>query len=228
MNIAILGTGMVGQTLASALASQGHQIMIGTRDVATSAASTEPNAYGMPAFGVWHKDHLDVKVGTFAEAAAFGEIVINASNGTSSLETLRQAKCEDIGSTILIDVANDLDFSQGMPPKSKIVDAPGAGLAERIQAAFPKLRVVKTLNTMNAFVMVNPGLVAGGESTVFMSGNDALAKQQVRALLASLGWNDILDLGGIATSRATEMLMPVWLAVFGTLGRTPYNFKIVR
>jgi 8-hydroxy-5-deazaflavin:NADPH oxidoreductase len=206
MNIAIMGTGMVGQTLASALAKHGHQVMIGTRNVAKSVASSEPNAWGMPAFGVWHKDNNEIKVGTFAEAAAWGEIVINASNGASSLDALTEAKCSEIGNKILIDIANDLDFSKGMPPKSNIHDTAGSGLAERIQAAFPNLRVVKTLNTMNAFVMVNPSLVAGGDSTVFMSGNDAPAKQQVKALLVAFGWSDILDLGGISTSRATEIV----------------------
>jgi 8-hydroxy-5-deazaflavin:NADPH oxidoreductase len=228
MKISILGTGMVGQTLASALATKGHQVMIGTRDVAKSVASTEPNMFGMPAFGVWHKEHGDIKVGNFADAAAFGDIVINASNGATTLDTLTQARCSEIGNKILIDVANDLDFSKGMPPKSNIDDTPGAGLAERIQGAFPNLRVVKTLSTMNAFVMVNPVLVAGGDSTVFMSGDDAEAKKQVRELLASFGWRDIMDLGGISSSRAVEMLMPIWLTAFGVLGRTPYNFKIVR
>jgi 8-hydroxy-5-deazaflavin:NADPH oxidoreductase len=228
MKIAIFGTGIVGQTLATALATKGHQIMIGTRDVARSMASTAPNAYGMPAFGIWHRDHRDILVGNFAEAAVYGELLINASNGATSLETLTQAHADAIGDKILIDVANDLDFSKGMPPKSNIGDTPGSGLAERLQAAFPNLRVVKTLNTMNAFVMVNPSLVSGGDSTVFLSGDDATAKTSVRELLVSLGWSDIMDLGGIVTSRAVEMLMPIWLATFGVLGQTPYNFKIVR
>lgn len=228
MKVAVLGTGIVGQTLAAALASKGHEVMIGTRDVAKSAASTEPNAFGMPPFGVWHQQHRNIRLGNFAEAAAFGDLLVNASNGAASLAVLREAKSQALGNKILIDVANDLDFSKGMPPVTRVSDEPGAGLAERIQAAYPNLRVVKTLNTMNAFVMLNPGLVDGGDSTVFMSGDDAAAKQTVHELLASFGWKDIMDLGGIATSRAVEMLLPLWLTAFGVLGRTPYNFKVVR
>jgi 8-hydroxy-5-deazaflavin:NADPH oxidoreductase len=137
MKIAIMGTGMVGQTLASALANQGHRVMIGTRDVAKSVASTEPNAYGMPAFGVWHKGNDEIKVGTFAEAAAWGEVVINASNGAVSLDALTEAKCSEIGNKILIDVANDLDFSKGMPPKSNIHDPPVQPYQNAFRQRFP-------------------------------------------------------------------------------------------
>jgi 8-hydroxy-5-deazaflavin:NADPH oxidoreductase len=228
MKIAILGTGVVGQTLAAALVSKGHSVMIGTRDVAKSLTSREPNAFGMPAFGVWHQRYADIRIGAYAEAAAFGDLLVNASNGAASLSVLQQAQGQSLGNKVLIDVANDLDFSKSMPPITRVSDTPGAGLAERIQAAFPNLRVVKTLNTMNAFVMLNPGLVAGGDSTVFMSGDDASAKKTVHELLSSFGWTDIIDLGGISTSRAVEMLLPLWLTTFGVLGRTPYNFKIVR
>jgi 8-hydroxy-5-deazaflavin:NADPH oxidoreductase len=227
MKIAILGTGMVGQTLAAALVAKGHTVMIGTRDVAKSLATTAPNAFGLPAFGVWHKDNASIAVGTFKEAAAFGEMIINASNGSSTLETLALAKLETAGSKVLIDVSNDLDFSKGMPPRSGATDAPGSSLGEQIQAAYPKLRVVKTLNTMTAFVMVNPAMVQG-DSTVFMSGNDADAKKQVHGILSAFGWTDIMDLGGIATARGVEMLMPLWLTIFGSLGKPAYNFKIVR
>lgn len=228
MKIAILGTGMVGQTLATALLALGHEVMIGTRDVATSLANSQPNAYGMPSFGVWHKDHSAVRAGTFAQAAAFGELLVNASGGGVSLEVLAQAKAGSVGNKVLMDIANDLDFSKGMPPMSRSTDAAGGGLAEQIQAKFANLRVVKTLNTMNAYVMVNPNLVTGGDSTVFMSGNDADAKKTVEGILQSLGWKDIMDLGDIGTSRAVEMLMPVWLRVMGVLGQTPFNFKIMR
>jgi 8-hydroxy-5-deazaflavin:NADPH oxidoreductase len=227
MKIAVLGTGMVGQTLAAALVAKGHHVMIGTRDVAKSLATTAPNVFGMPAFGIWHKTNSAVSVGTFEEAATFGDVLINASNGSTTLETLALAKLAKVGKKILIDVSNDLDFSKGMPPKSGATDIPGSSLGERIQTAYPTLRVVKTLNTMSAPVMVNPAMVPG-DSTVFMSGNDADAKKQVHTILSSLGWTDILDLGGIATARGVEMLMPLWLATFGVMGKPNYNFKIVR
>jgi 8-hydroxy-5-deazaflavin:NADPH oxidoreductase len=227
MKIAVLGTGMVGQALAAALVEKGHKVMIGTRDVAMSMASTAPNGFGMPAFGEWYKAHKDISVGTFKDAAAFGELIINASNGSSSLDTLKLAKLESVGNKTLLDVANDLDFSKGMPPRSGATDAPGSSIAEKIQAAYPNIHVVKSLNTMSAFVMVNPAVVPG-DSTVFLSGDNADAKKQVHAILASFGWTDILDLGGIATARGVEMLMPIWLSIFGTFGKPAYNFKIVR
>jgi 8-hydroxy-5-deazaflavin:NADPH oxidoreductase len=227
MKIAILGTGSVGQILAAALIGKGHDVMIGTRDVAKSLATTQPSPFGMPAFGVWHQENEAVQIGTFAQAAAYGDIIINASNGQTALNTLAQADVGSVGNKILIDVTNDLDFSKGMPPVSGANDSAGAGLGERIQAQFPNLRVVKSLNTMAAAVMVNPALV-DGDSTVFMSGNDDDAKAHVRALLQSFGWTDILDLGGIATARGVEMLMPLWLTCFGAFGRPNYNLKIVR
>ncbi len=218
---------MVGQTLAAALVAKDHKVMIGTRDVARSLATSEPNAFGMPAFGVWHTTNAAVSVGTFAEAANFGDMIVNASNGSTALQTLTQARLEKVGNKVLLDVSNDLDFSKGMPPKSGATDVAGTGLGERIQAAYPNLRVVKSLNTMSAFVMVNPAMVPG-DSTVFMSGDDGEAKKLVHGLLSAFGWTDIMDLGGIATSRGVEMLLPLWLTIFGVLGQPAYNFKIVR
>lgn len=227
MKIAILGTGMVGQGLALALQAQGHEVMVGTRDVAASLANTQPSAYGMPSFGVWHKDHTSIRVATFADAAQFGDVLVNASNGGMSLQVLALAKLDTVGNKVLVDVANDLDASKGMPPTSRSSDIAGAGLAEKIQAAYPQLRVVKTLNTMNVQIMVNPALVPG-DSTVFMSGNDAQAKKTVQDILQSLGWKDILDLGDISSSRAVEMLLPLWLRAMGVVGHATFNFKIVR
>lgn len=227
MKIAILGTGMVGQGLAVALQARGHEVMMGTRDVAKSLAGTEPSAYGLPAFGVWHKDHAGIQVATFADAAQFGELLIHAGNGSAALDVLRLARLETAGDKVMIELSNDLDASKGMPPVSRSSDVAGAGLGEKIQAAYPRLRVVKTLNTMNVQVMVNPALVPG-DSTIFMSGNDAEAKQTVRSILQSLGWQDILDLGDISTSRSVEMLLPLWLRILGVMGHANFNFKIVR
>jgi predicted dinucleotide-binding enzyme len=201
--------------------------MMGTRDVAASMANTQPSAYGMPSFGVWHKDHKGIRVATFAEAAQFGDVLINASNGGAALQVLGLAKLDTVGNKVLIDVSNDLDASKGMPPMSRSSDVAGAGLGERIQAAYPSLRVVKTLNTMNVQIMVNPASVPG-DSTVFMSGNDVQAKKTVEEILQSFGWKDILDLGDISSSRSVEMLLPVWLRAMGVIGHATFNFKIAR
>jgi 8-hydroxy-5-deazaflavin:NADPH oxidoreductase len=226
MNIGVLGTGMVGQVVGGALSNKGHTVMIGTRDVHKALANTEKSAMGMPGFGTWHKDNQHIQVGTFAEAAKFGELLINATSGLASLEALKAAGAENLGSKVLIDIANELDFSKGMPPR--VLANTDRSLGEDIQAAFPNLKVVKTLNTMNAFVMVNPTLVKGGDSTVFINGNDAGAKAQVTEILKSLDWQDIMDLGDITASRSVEMLLPVWLRAWGVIGNTPFNFKIAR
>ena len=226
MNIGILGTGMVGQIVSGALASKGHTVMIGTRDVQKSLANAEKSPMGMPGFGTWHKDNQHIKVGTFAEAATFGELLVNATSGLKSLEALTTAGADNLGSKVLIDIANELDFSKGMPPKSLANDT--RSLGEDIQAAFPNLKVVKTLNTMNAYVMVNPALVDNGNSTVFVNGNDAGAKTTVTNILKSFGWQDIMDLGDITASRSVEMLLPIWLKAWGAIGNTPFNFKIAR
>ncbi len=236
MNIGILGTGMVGQALGSALAAKGHAVMFGTRDVAKSLAGEGTDAHGFPAFGLWYKDHANkdhtnkddanLGLGTFAEAARFGDLLVNATNGLGSLEALRAAGTENLGNKILIDVANELDFSGGMPPRA--LATTDRSLGEAIQAAFPNLRVVKTLNTMTASVMVDPTLVPGGDSTVFINGNDAEAKRQVTELLRSFGWQDVMDLGDVTASRAAEMLLPVWVRAWGVLGNVSFNFKIAR
>jgi 8-hydroxy-5-deazaflavin:NADPH oxidoreductase len=226
MNIGILGTGMVGQVVGAALAAKGHGVMIGTRDVAKSLANTEKSPMGMPGFGAWHKDNQHIKVGTFAEAAKFAELLVNATSGVASLEALKAAGTDNLGNKMLIDLANELDFSKGMPPKSLANDT--RSLGEDIQATFPNLKVVKTLNTMSAYVMVNPEVVKGGNSTVFINGNDADAKAQVTEILKSFGWQDIMDLGDITASRSVEMLLPVWLRAWGVIGNTPFNFKIAR
>jgi predicted dinucleotide-binding enzyme len=101
-------------------------------------------------------------------------------------------------------------------------------LAEQIQRAFPQVRVVKALNTMNAMVMVNPALVPG-EHSVFVSGNDAAAKAQVTGILQKdFGWQSVVDLGDISTARGVEMLLPLWINLMGVLGTPIFNFSIAR
>ena len=228
MKVGIFGTGVVGQQLAAALSSKGHEVMIGTRDVERTLANTASGGSGGQNFAQWRGEHPDIGLGSFAEAAAHGELLINATGGGVSLEALHSAGAAHLGSKVLIDVANDLDFSQGMPPRTRTSDQPGSSVGEQIQAAFPALKVVKSLNTMSAYVMAQPSLVGSGDSTVFVNGNDAGAKQTVTDLLHSLGWTDVMDLGDITASRAVELLLPIWLRSWGVVGNAPFNFKIVR
>jgi 8-hydroxy-5-deazaflavin:NADPH oxidoreductase len=222
MKVAIIGSGIVGQTLGKKLVELGHDVVLGTRDPnKLDEAKGWAGSLSDWLTAVGNK----ATVATFAAAAAQGEIVINATHGMASLAALQTAGAENLQGKILIDVANELDFSQGMPPKSLAADT--TSLGEKIQAAFPNTKVVKTLNTMNCQMMVDPKQLAGGNHTVFVSGNDADAKAKVTELLQSFGWTDIFDLGDITSARGTEMMMPIWLRAFGKLGNVPYNFKIV-
>lgn len=226
MNMGIFGTGTVGRTIAAKLNELGHAPMIGTRDVAALMARTEPDAMGNPPFRVWHEQHTGLKVGAFAEAAEYGELLFNCTSGVGSLDALKQAGEANLNGKILVDIANPLDYSQGMPPSLFVSNTDSLG--EQIQKAFPSLKVVKTLNTMNAHIMVNPGQLAGGDHTVFMSGDDLGAKAQVADLLRSFGWQDIIDLGDLSTARGTEMFMPIWMRLLGALESPLFNIQVVR
>jgi predicted dinucleotide-binding enzyme len=226
MRIAVLGTGSVGPTIAGALAALGHDVLIGTRDPQATLARTEAGPTGGPPFAAWHAEHSSVGVATFADAAADAEIVINATNGAGSLEALNAAGAENLAGKVLVDVANPLDFSRGFPPSLNPVNTDSLG--EQIQRAFPEARVVKTLNTMTASVMVDPAAVAGGDHSVFVSGNDAAAKETVTGLLKGFGHRDIIDLGDLTTARGAEMILPLWVRLWGTLGTATFNFKIAR
>jgi predicted dinucleotide-binding enzyme len=226
MRVGILGTGMVGRSVAGKLAALGHDVLIGTRDVEALMARTEPDAMGNQPFAQWTEKHPQVKLGTFADAAAHGEVVVNATNGAGSLEALRAAGDDNLDGKVLIDVANPLDFSRGMPPSLFVSNTDSLG--EQIQREFPRAKVVKALNTMNAFVMADPALVAGGDHAVFLSGNDEQAKAKVREILGSFGWQHILDLGDITTARGTEMHVALWVRLWGALGTPMFNIKVVQ
>jgi predicted dinucleotide-binding enzyme len=215
MKIGILGTGMVGSTIGGKLLSGGHAVMMGSRTAGNEKAVAWARAAGGAA------SH-----GTFADAARFGELVFNCTAGGVSLAALEAAGAAHLAGKILVDVANPLDTSRGMPPRLGVCNTDSLG--EQIQRAFPSAKVVKTLNTMNCVVMVNPGLVPG-DHTVFLSGNDAGAKETVAALLREWGWpaRNILDVGDITTARGTEMLLPLWLRLWGRYRTPNFNFHIV-
>jgi predicted dinucleotide-binding enzyme len=137
------------------------------------------------------------------------------------------ARAENLDGKVLIDISNPLDFSKGFPPTLTVVNTDS--LAENIQREFPNLHVVKTLNTMNCNLMVNPSLIPG-DHNVFISGNDAHAKDVAKGILQSFGWQDknIIDLGDITTARGTEQILPIWVRLMKTLDTPMFNFNIVR
>jgi 8-hydroxy-5-deazaflavin:NADPH oxidoreductase len=226
MRIAVLGTGVVGQTVAGRLAELGHQVTVGTRDVEATRARTEPDGQGNPPFSAWATENPEVALASLADAAAGAELVVNATSGGASLAALTAAGSANLAGKPLLDVANPLDFSQGFPPSLSVKDTDSLG--EQIQAAFPDARVVKSLNTLTAELMVRPGQLADADHTVFVSGDDPEAKGVVVGLLESFGHTDIIDLGGLSTARGTEMLLPLWLRLMGTLGTGMFSFKVVR
>jgi 8-hydroxy-5-deazaflavin:NADPH oxidoreductase len=226
MKIAVLGTGMVGQSLAGRLAELGHDVTVGTRDVSDTLGRTAPDAIGNPPYSVWAAGHTDVKLATFADAAADAELVVNATSGAAAIAVLTAAGAQNLAGKVVLDISNPLDYSHGMPPTLFVKD--NDSLGEQIQAAFPDARVVKTLNTLTAALMVNPKALADGEHSVFVSGNDPEAKQDVVALLESFGHSDVIDLGDISTARGSEMIVPIWLRLMGALNTPMFNFKIVR
>src|SRR5512133_29957 len=148
MKIAIIGTGVVGKSIASKLIELDYEIMMGTRNVADKLASTAQDNYGNPPFNEWLKTNGKVRLGSFAEAASFGDMVINATNGSNSVTALILAGAKNLSGKVLIDIANPLDFSTGMPPSLLSGLNNTNSLAEEIQKTFPDALVVKTLNTM--------------------------------------------------------------------------------
>jgi predicted dinucleotide-binding enzyme len=225
MKIAVLGTGTVGRAIATRLSGLDHDVTVGTRDPEATRARTEPDAMGNPPFSAWATENEGVRLATYAEASATAELVVIATGGSGTLAALEQAGADNLAGKVLIDISNPLDFSQGFPPTLFVKDTDSLG--EQIQREFPQARVVKTLNTMNADLMVDPASL-GAESSVFVSGDDAAAKQTVTELLESFGHTDVIDLGDISTARGTEMYLPIWLRLMGALGTAAFNVKVVR
>src|SRR5688500_13361935 len=216
MKAGVLGTGSVGQTVAAKLAELGHDVVVGTRDPEATRSR----------LAAWITGRDGVALGTFAQAAAHGEMVVNATSGDVSLEVLRAAGEDNLAGKVLVDIANPLDFSKGFPPSLSVCNTDS--LAEQIQRAFPAARVVKTLNTVTASIMVEPGQVAAGPHTRLLCGTDAAAKATGVEMLESFHWSDIVDLGDITNARATEMLLPIWVRLYALQKSPAFNFKLVR
>jgi predicted dinucleotide-binding enzyme len=224
MKVGILGSGTVGRSLAAGFAANGHDVMIGTRDVDALMARTEPDGMGGPPFAAWHGDHGDVRVGPFAETGAHGELLVNATLGAVSIDVLRAAGAGDVDARIVIDASNPLDFSGGSASLFVGIDD---SLAERIQREFPAARVVKAWNTMTAALMTDPSRVAGGDHSIPICGDDADARREVAALLGDFGWRDVVDLGDLTGARGMETYVLLWLRLYTSAGTPMVNIKVV-
>jgi predicted dinucleotide-binding enzyme len=216
MNIGIFGTGIVGRTLGSRLIDVGHSVKMGSR--------TQGNANALE----WVATAGDQATeGTFEDAAIFGEVLINATNGEGALAALTSAKAENLANKTVLDVTNPLDLSHGFPPSLSVSNTDSLG--EQIQRAFPDAHIVKTLNTTNCAVMANPQSLPEMHNA-FIAGNNDEAKQKTRDLLQDFGWPDewIIDLGDITASRGTEAWIHLWLRLMQHFGDANFNLHVVR
>ena len=216
MRIAVLGTGVVGHSLATKLVELGHEVMMGSRQAGNEKAVAWAAGAGDRA-----------SEGSFADAAAFGELVVHCTAGMHSLAALGEAGVGNLAGKVLIDIANPLDFSGGFPPTLAVCNTDSLG--EQIQSTFPDTKVVKALNTMNCEVMVDPGRLPG-DHVAFVCGDDEGAKRQVGDLLESFGWTPdrIVDLGGIRAARGVEMYLPLWISLMGAVGGPNFNVALAR
>jgi predicted dinucleotide-binding enzyme len=208
MKIAVIGTGSVGRTLTDGFRRIGHEVVVGTRD--PEQTRTKPEWSDEPALT------------TFAEAGNGADLVVNATGGQVSIDALAGV---DLDGTVLLDVSNPLDFSAGFPPTLTVKDTDS--MAEQIQRAYPQARVVKSLNTVNAAVMVDPGHLPE-QTTMFVAGDDADARALVRGLLTDLGWVDVVEFSTLDAARGMEMWLPMWVRLMGNLGTADFNLKLVR
>jgi predicted dinucleotide-binding enzyme len=219
MNIGVLGTGMVGEAIATALTEKEHNVKMGSRSANNEKAAE------------WVKKSNNATQGDFNDAASFGEMVFLCLNGAHALDAVNSVDANNVSGKIVIDITNPLDFSKGMPPRLLDGLSNSNSLGEEIQKAWPGARVVKVFNTVNANVMVNPKLVNNGDHSLFICGDDADAKNKVKHFLVdTFGWKpeNLLDLGGISSARVTEAYVPFWVSMMQALGTPMFSIKVVR
>jgi predicted dinucleotide-binding enzyme len=213
MKIGVLGTGATGLTIGSKLVELGHDVMVGSRDEAN------------PKSVAWAKDtHRNALYGTFMNAAEFGEIIFNCTFGPASIKALNLAGAENLKDKVLIDTSNPFDRSTD----TWILTVCNTdSLGEQIQRAFPDTKVIKTLNTVNVNVIVEPHKLIE-RTAVFVSGNDIEAKATVVMILRDwFGWREIIDLGNITTARSVEMYMLLWHDLRRVIPSKRFNIKVV-
>ena len=214
MQIGVLGSGITAQTIGSKLIQLGHEVMLGSRDEANANAVA------------WARDvgNQHALYGTFMNAASFGEIIFNCTLGSASLDALDRAGAGNLNGKILIDTSNPLDRSTD---QWSLTICNTDSLGEQIQRTYPEARVIKTLNTVNANVMVDPAKLVE-QTHVFVSGDDIEAKATVVRILRDwFGWKQIIDLGGIETSRSVEMYVLLWHSLRNAISSQRFNIKVV-
>lgn len=223
MRFGVLGTGSVGRAIGGKLGELGHDVMLGTRDV--EALMRRPaGPRDSESFAEWLQGASRVAAGGFAEAAAHGEMLFTCTLGERSLDALASAGDEHLDGKVLVDISNPLVFAEeGVSLFVPSTDS----LAERIQRAHPGAKVVKSLNTVNARVMVDPARLGGGDHTMLVCGDDEEAKGAVTEILRAFGWEQIIDLGDLSAARGMEAYLLLWIRLMGALGTPALNVKII-
>ena len=221
MKVAVLGTGMVGRAHAAKLASLGHEVALGTQDVARTLDPSR--TAGDRTFADWHRQHPGVRLATFRDAVAGADLVLAALNGRVTVETLR-GLADALADTVLIDIGNPLDFSSG---QLELFVCNTDSLGEQIQRALPDTRVVKALSTVTADVQVDPQGVGSGDHDTFLAGDDPAAKAAVTELLHAYGWRTVVDLGPLTAARGLEMMLPMWLNLMNALGTARFGYRVI-
>ena len=214
-DIAVLGTGMVGLAHAARLAELGHHVTLGSR----AAVSGQPPEGDL---GRWCAEHDGVVIADPATAAGNAELVVNALNGQVAVQALA-ALSERLAGKVVLDISNPLDFSTG---QLELFVCNTDSLGEQIQRVLPYTRVVKALCTVTADVQVDAAVI-GGESDMFIAGDDADAKAAVAELIRGYGWERIIDLGDITAARALEMMLPLWVRLYQALGSGLFNYRLI-
>ena len=213
MKVGILGTGAVGRALGTGFAEAGHDVMLGSRDAANAKARAWVATTGTRA-----------SAGTFAQAAAFGEVIVLATLWSGTENAMKLAGPLAIGGKVVMDVTNPLVFSSDAPPAMALGHRDSGG--QRVQRLLPKARVVKVFNTVGTAHMVNPEF-PGGPPDMFICGNDDEAKQIVTDLCKRFGWPTI-DIGGMEDAQLLEAMYRVWVLYGLRTGGWNHAFKMLR
>jgi 8-hydroxy-5-deazaflavin:NADPH oxidoreductase len=194
MKVGILGSGDVGRTLAAGFQKHDYDVAIGTRNPAKLAA--------------WGREHPRVRIGSFAEAAHFGDLVVLSVKGAAAAEAVSAAGPRTLAGKTLIDTTNPIADAPPQHGVLKLFTSLEESLMEQLQKRFPDVRFVKAFNSVGSARMVDPEFAAG-KPTMFICGNDAAAKQTVTRILGQFGW-DTADMGGVEAARAIEPLCMLW------------------
>ena len=211
MKIGVLGSGGVAQTLASGFLKHGHQVIVGTRTASKLAD--------------WAAQNPAASVGSFADAAAFGELIVLAVKGTVAAEVLRLAGADNLTGKTVIDVANPIADAPPVNGVLPFFTTCNQSLMEQLQSEFPGIHFVKAFNSVGAASMVNPEFKAG-KPTMFICGNDDAAKSSVIAILDQFSW-ETADMGKAEAARAIEPLCMLWCIPGFTRNQWTHAFKLL-